>query len=169
MTLVVMSSKELGRISVLQDVAAGRMTIAAAASALVLSRRQIFRLLRAFQSDGAAGLVSRRRGRPSNRRYPDDVRQLALSIIRERYADFGPTLAAEKLGGTHGVCVSRETLRQWMLAEGLWADRKARLRPVHQPRQRRECHGELVQRARRLAALVVRGSRAALHAAGLCR
>src|SRR3982750_3362722 len=145
MTLVVMSSKELGRVSVLQDVAAGRMTIAAAASVLVLSRRQIFRLLRTFQSDGAAGLVSRRRGQPSNRRYPNDVRQLALSIIRERYADFGPTLAAEKLAEIHGVCLSRETLRQWMLTEGLWTDRKARLRPVHQPRQRREYLGELVQ------------------------
>jgi hypothetical protein len=145
MTLVVMSSKELGRVGVLQDVAAGRMTIAAAASVLTLSRRQIFRLLRAYQSDGAAGLASRRRGRPSNRRYPDDVRLLALSIIRERYADFGPTLAAEKLAEIHGVCLSRETLRQWMLGEGLWADRKTRLRPVHQPRQRRECVGELVQ------------------------
>jgi hypothetical protein len=145
MTLVVMSSKELGRVSVLQDVIAGRMTIAAAAAVLALSRRQVFRLLRAFHARGAEGLISRRRGRPSNRRYPEDVRQLALSLVRAHYADFGPTLAAEKLVENHGLALSRETLRHWMMAEGLWADRKARLRPVHQPRHRRDCVGELIQ------------------------
>jgi len=144
-TLVVMSDKELGRVGVLRDVDAGRMAARDAAAALGLSRRQIFRLLRTFRSTGPHGLASRRRGRPSNRRYPDDIRSLALSIVRERYADFGPTLAAEKLAEVHALSLSRETLRQWMVAEGLWLDRKARLRPVHQPRPRRDCLGELVQ------------------------
>jgi hypothetical protein len=66
-------------------------------------------------------------------------------IIRERYSDFGPTLAAEKLAELHGIDLARETVRQWMLAAGLWKDRRARLRPVHQPRYRRDCVGELVQ------------------------
>src|SRR5713101_2992580 len=140
-----MSDKELGRVGVLRDVDAGRMAARDAAAALGLSRRQIFRLLRTFRSTGPHGLASRRRGRPSNRRYPDDIRSLALSIVRERYADFGPTLAAEKLAEVHALSLSRETLRQWMVAEGLWLDRKARLRPVHQPRPRRDCLGELVQ------------------------
>jgi len=144
-TLVVMSDKELGRVGVLRDVEAGRLAPSDAAAALGLSRRQVFRLLRSFRSSGPQGLVSRRRGRPSNRRYPDDIRRSALSIVRERYADFGPTLAAEKLAEVHSLSLSRETLRQWMAAEGIWLDRKARLRPVHQPRPRRDCLGELVQ------------------------
>jgi hypothetical protein len=73
------------------------------------------------------------------------VRAAVLWIVRQNYADFGPTLAAEKLAGEHGFAFSSETLRKWMIAEGLWLDRKQRRRRVHQPRHRRECVGELVQ------------------------
>jgi hypothetical protein len=76
---------------------------------------------------------------------PDEVRQLAVTLVRERYSDFGPTLAAEKLVALHGCRVSRETLRQWMVADGLWTDRRHRLPSPHQPRRRRDCLGELVQ------------------------
>jgi hypothetical protein len=68
-----------------------------------------------------------------------------MATIRERYADFGPTLAAEKLSEVHELSLSRETLRHWMIADGLWLDRKARQRKVYQPRPRRACLGELVQ------------------------
>src|SRR5262249_14483465 len=54
-------------------------------------------------------------------------RDLALSLVRERYVDFGPTLAAEKLATVHGCTISRETLRGWMIAAGLWVDRRHRL------------------------------------------
>ena len=90
-------------------------------------------------------LLSKHRGKPSNHRLPAEVRTLALSIVRERYADFGPTLAAEKLAEHHGCSVSRETLRGWMIADGLWQDRRHRLPSPHQPRRRRDCLGELVQ------------------------
>ena len=63
----------------------------------------------------AEALVSRRRGQPSNRRYPADLRRQAIDIIRARYSDFGPTLAGEKLAELHGLHLSRETLRQWMM------------------------------------------------------
>ena len=69
----------------------------------------------------------------------------ALSIVRERYPDFGPSLAVEKLAEHHGCSVSRETLRGWMIADGLWQDRRHRLPSPHQPRRRRECLDELVQ------------------------
>jgi hypothetical protein len=88
----------------------------------------VFRLLRGLKQDGAASLFSKRRGQPSNHRLPAQVRILALSIVRERYCDFGPSLAAEKLAEHHGCSVSRETLRGWMIAEGLWQDRRHRLR-----------------------------------------
>ena len=69
----------------------------------------------------------------------------ALAIIREQYWDFGPTLAAEKLREVHEIVLGRETLRLWMIEAGIWADRKQRRKRVHQPRNRRECVGELVQ------------------------
>jgi hypothetical protein len=69
----------------------------------------------------------------------------ALSLLRERYSDFGPSLATEKLAEHHGCSVSRETLRGWMIGDGLWRDRRHRLAAPHQPRRRRDCLGELVQ------------------------
>src|SRR5918993_816673 len=123
----------------------GRIRIADACTLLGLKRRQVFRLLSAFRTRGAVSLVSSRRGRPSNNRLPAAVRELAVAIVRERYADFGPMLACEKLSQRHGCRVSRETLRQWMIAEGLWLDRRQRPPSVHQPRNRRARVGELVQ------------------------
>jgi transposase len=145
MAVVLMSKAELSRVDTLARVERGELSAAGAASLLGLSARQVFRLLRRFRAEGAAGLASRRRGRPSNRRLPASVREAALAVVRERYADFGPTLAAEKLEELHDVRLSRETLRQWMSEAGLWVPRKARRGPVHQPRHRRDRLGELVQ------------------------
>src|SRR4051812_1401337 len=121
-----------------QALEAGRLTIQDAGERMGLRRRQVFRLVKAFRQRGAASLVSRQRGRLSNNRLPKAVRDLAMAIVTERYADFGPTLAAEKLAEVHGCRVSRETLRQWMIEDGLWLDRRRRLPSVHQPRNRRE-------------------------------
>jgi hypothetical protein len=144
-TVRLMSDGELSRLEVLRDLDQRRLTVAAAARLLGLERRQVFRLLKAYRTEGPAGLISKRRGRPSNRRKPEELRTKALAIIRERYWDFGPTLAAEKLGELHETVLCRETVRKWMIADGLWLDRKQRLKRVHQPRYRRECVGELVQ------------------------
>ena len=145
MTVQLMSDGELGRLEVLRDLDQRRLTTAASAQLLGLERRQVFRLLRRYRAEGAAGLISKRRGRPGNRGKPEEFRTKALAIIRERYWDFGPTLAAEKLGELHEIVLGRETVRTWMIAAGLWLDRKQRLKRVHQPRHRRECVGELVQ------------------------
>jgi hypothetical protein len=114
-------------------------------SASIGRRRQVFRLAKAFGQRGPGALASRRRGKPSNRSYPAVLRTEVIGIIRERYADFGPTLAGEKLTELHGIELARETIRQWMMAAGLWKDRGQRLKPVHQPRHRRDCVGELIQ------------------------
>ena len=143
-TVLLMSDRELRRLEVLQDLDRQRLTPAAAGQLLGLERRQVFRLLKAYRIEGATGLVSRRRGRPSNRRKPEALRRAVLMIIRQWYWDFGPTLAAEKLREDHGIAVGRETLRHWMIEAGLWRDRKQR-KQVHQPRPRRDCVGELVQ------------------------
>ena len=145
MAVVSMSKQEFSRLEVLLRVQSGRLRVSDACVLIGLQRRQVFRLLRGLKRDGATSLLSKRRGKPSNHRLPAEVRILALSIVRERYADFGPTLAAEKLAEHHGCSVSRETLRGWMIADGLWQDRRHRLPSPHQPRRRRDCLGELVQ------------------------
>src|SRR3954454_1121081 len=145
MAVVLMSKAELSPVDTLARVDRGELPAAEAASLLGLSGRQVFRLLARFRAEGAPGLASRRRGRPSNRRLPEAVREAALAAVRERYADFGPTLAAEKLAASHDLRLSRETLRRWMAEAGLWVPRKARRGRVHQPRHRRDRLGELVQ------------------------
>jgi len=141
---VVMSERELNRIEVLSQVEDGKLSVEAAANMLNLTRRQVFRLLRRFREDGPVGLRHKARGTSPNNRIHDAKRIYALDLIRENYADFGPTLAAETLAERHGFKVSRETLRKWMQEEGLWLARKQRLK-FHQPRMRRECLGELIQ------------------------
>jgi hypothetical protein len=141
MTVIAMSRTEIDRMSVLHDLADGRIRIAEASALMGLGRRQVFRLTKAYGKHGPEALVSRRRGKPSNRCYPTALRAEVIGIIRERYSDFGPTLAAEKLAELHEIHLARETVRQWMIAAGLWKDRRARMRPVHQPRYRRDCMG----------------------------
>lgn len=145
MTVIAMSRTEIDRMHVLRDMAAGRMTASEAAQLMGLTRRQVFRLAKAYRERGPLALVSTRRGKPSNRSYPAALRTETLGLIKAHYADFGPTLACEKLAERHGIHLGVETLRQWMLADGLWRDRRQRLKPVHQPRYRRDCVGELVQ------------------------
>jgi Winged helix-turn helix len=145
MAALSMSKQEFNRLDVLLRVQSGRLRITDACALIGLRRRQVFRLLRNLKQDGATSLLSKRRGKPGNHRLPAEVRTLALSIVRERYPDFGPSFAAEKLADLHGCPVSRETLRGWMMADGLWIDRRHRLPSPHQPRRRRDCLGELVQ------------------------
>lgn len=144
MGLITMSERDLQRIEVLSKVMAGRMTMVSAAHVLDLSERQVRRLLDRMRTDGAASIRHKAIGRPSNNRIADSVRDYAVALVRERYADFGPTLATEKLFERDGLHVSRETVRTWMVDAGLWLSRKQR-RTFHQPRLRREAYGELVQ------------------------
>ena len=144
MGLITMSERDLQRIEVLSKVIAGRQTLASAAHVLDLSTRQVRRLLNRIGLDGAASIRHKAIGKPSNNRIIDGVKDYAMVLVRERYADFGPTFAAEKLDERDGLHVSRETLRGWMVEAGVWLSRKQR-RTFHQPRLRREAFGELVQ------------------------
>ena len=145
MTVIAMSDKELDRMQVLRDLSTKQITVSEAAGLMRLTRRQVFRLAKRYRQDGPAALASRRRGRPSNRSHPAAVRTEALARIKATYADFGPTLAAEKLAERHNLRLGVETLRRWMLADGIWKDRKQRLPRVYQPRYRRASMGELIQ------------------------
>ena len=139
-----MSHTELERLEVIQRVRERRLRQEEVARMLGLGVRQVQRLCAAYRDQGAAGLVSGKRGRRSNRRLPDELQHRAMELVRARYADFGPTLAAEKLSEFHDLTVSRETLRKWMVEAEIWVPRKQRRR-VQQPRRRRPCRGELVQ------------------------
>jgi transposase len=139
-----MSEREVRCVEVLNEVQSGRRTVAAAASVLGVSERQAYRLLARYQENGGFGLVHKARGRTSNRSHNPGVRTYAVELVNTHYADFGPTLATEALEERHGIRVGRETLRRWMMADGVWLSRKQR-KTFHQPRLRRESYGELVQ------------------------
>lgn len=142
--MVTMSQKELQRVPVVESVLAKQVTQVEAAVCLELSTRQVRRLERRFEREGLGGLAHRSRGRRSNRAKPPKIRAQVLALIREKYPDFGPTLASEKLEERDKIVVSDETLRLWMRAEGLWAGRR-RPRPHRQWRERRACYGQMVQ------------------------
>lgn len=143
--LITMSLKELHHLELIQNIRDGHLSVVQATKQLDLSRSQVHRLLQAYDQDGAAGVVSKKRSQPGNWRHNEEFRNAALELVRERYLDFGPTLAREKLIELHRISVAKETLRQWMTEAGIWVSRKERKKRVFQPRGRRDCLGELVQ------------------------
>ena len=140
-----MSQQELSRLDVIQRVCRKSLKQRQAAELLGLSVRQVKRLSRQYRREGAAALVSKRRGRPSNHRLAPETVSAAAQLLRSRYADFGPTLAHEKLRDAHGLSLGLESARQLMIRLGLWQPRRARKLVVHQLRERRARRGELVQ------------------------
>jgi transposase len=113
--IITMSMRELDRLRVIQAVAERRLKPGRAAVRLGLTVRQVERLLWRYREHGALGVASGKRGRASNRKLDDVLAQRAVNIIRERYADFGPTLAREKLVECHGIRLAKETVRQLMI------------------------------------------------------
>jgi hypothetical protein len=140
-----MSHAELDRFGIITRVREGRLTQVEAARILDLGVRQVQRLCAAVAQDGADGLISRKRGRPSSRRLPDHYRRATVTLISAHYSDFGPTLASEKLLQRHKIQVSNETVRKLMIEAGIWQTRAQRKPKIQQPRLRRPCFGELIQ------------------------
>ena len=143
--LVTLNMRELDRLKVVQAVVELGLKPGRAAERLGLTVRQVERLVTRYRELGAAGLASRKRGRRGNRRLDENTACRALAIIRERYADFGPTLACEKLFECHGLQLSKETVRKLMTDAGLWIPRRQRPPKIYQPRARRACVGQLIQ------------------------
>ncbi|WP_394542018.1 ISNCY family transposase [Pantoea sp. SGAir0418] len=136
---------EVNRLKILQDVIDGRLTTSLASQRLGLTDRHCRRLLARYRESGPLALANRRRGLRGNRQLVPGLAEHALGIIRDNYADFGPTLACEKLAELHDVVLSKETVRQLMVRAGLWIPRKMRAPRIQQPRYRRACVGELIQ------------------------
>ena len=142
---ITMTTHELDRLQIIRLVVDGTLKPGHAAQRLGLTDRQVRRLVQRVRQEGPSGIVSKRAGQPSNNRTPVDRAHLALSIIRDRYADFGPTLACEKLREVHAQELSKETIRKLMMDAGLWVPRRLRSPAIYQPRNRRHCVGELIQ------------------------
>jgi transposase len=143
--LLTMSNKEVTRLEVIQRIEEKRLKQKEAAEMLRVSERHVRRMLRAYRQVGTEGLVSKRRGKPSNNQLNEGVKQQVIDLIYSQYPDFGPTLAHEKLTEKHSMKLSVETVRKLMIKEGLWKPKKSKRLIVHQMRERRACFGELVQ------------------------
>jgi len=140
-----MSEKEVDRLSVIKEVYTGQIKTKDAAELLGITDRQIRRILRRYGNIGKAALVSGHRGKQSNNKISSRKQESIMSIVRRHYYDFGPTLTCEKLDELHGIIVSRETVRKWMIYEGLWRTKKKKKRQIHQLRDRRTRYGEMIQ------------------------
>lgn len=140
-----MSQKERDRLKVLQEARKRQITQKEAAEQIGVSERWVRKLLGRMRKEGDRAVVHRLRGRSSNRKIGEAVREKAVRIVKREYGDFGPTLAAEYLAERHALPVSRETLRGWMIGAQLWKAKRARVERVHVWRPRRTQWGELVQ------------------------
>ena len=142
---IMMSQKEAVRGQVMELLSAGKVDQKEAARRLDVSVRQIKRIVKLYRTTGLPGLISKKRGIPSNRRMTDATRLLVTEAIGAHYPDFGPTLACEKLHERHGITLSVESTRQIMISAGLWKPRKGSGICIHPMRERRARLGEMIQ------------------------
>ena len=143
-----MSKRELRRVEVLARVRSKQLRIVDASRLMHVSYRQAKRLWKRYRDEGAAGLKHRSAGRPSHRAHDSKFRKRVLQLVREKYGGpvgerFGPTLAAEHLSSEDGLNIDAETLRRWMLAEGLWSRERKGWR--HRRRRERKEHSDFVE------------------------
>src|SRR3990167_10409576 len=117
---LIMNRKERDRKVILEQIEAKNISKKDARKRLHISARQLRRLIAKYKQEGDAALVHKSRGKRSTRAYPDEIKSKTLSIYREKYVDFGPTLASEKLAEDDQLTIHCETLRLWLKAEGLW-------------------------------------------------
>ena len=143
--IIPMSTEEINRTSVFLKLKAKAITQLKAADELNITPRQVRRLFKEFKKQGAIALVSKIRGRSSNHQLPAGVKELVLAIIQKNYSDFGPTFAHEKIVEVHNIKISVWTVRQLMIRNELWIDKKIKRKRVYQLRERRRREGELEQ------------------------
>ncbi len=141
-----MSQEERDWLDWLKRARDGNVTQKQAAEKMGVTDRWVRNLLASMKERGDAAVVHGLRGKPSNRRIEEDIRQKALGILQQpEWHDFGPTFASQQLAKRHEIHVSKETVRAWMIAAGLWQNQPRSLGEAHVWRARRSCYGELVQ------------------------
>lgn len=139
------SPKEREKTKIINEAIAGQTTNAQAAKLLNLSIRQIKRLKQTVRSKGIQTIVHGLKNKASNHHINLATKEQALSLIREKYTDFKPTFAAEKLAENHNLIMNAETLRLWLIEAKLWKARKQKSLEYHSWRERKEYFGELQQ------------------------
>jgi transposase InsO family protein len=139
-----MSRREINQISVFENLKGKKMKQKEAAKILNLTTRQIRRKLKYYCLYGEISLINKSRGKPSNRQFSEELWMEITTLLKDKYADFGPTLAAEKLQQNHNLVINKESLRQRMIFEGLWKPKQRKVN-VHLMRERKDCFGELIQ------------------------
>jgi transposase len=140
-----MSHQEIDRIGIVESIESKSLSQAEGAKQLNISSRQMRRLQTRYRQEGVEGLISKHRGKPSNNQISKAVKSEVCKLIREKYRDFGPTLAQEKLVEQHNKKLSIESVRQMMIADELWMPKQRKTKRVFQLRPRRERFGELIQ------------------------
>lgn len=142
--IIVMSAKEIRRLGVIHKILERRLTQVEASEILDLTARQVKRIVKRIRREGDKGLMHKSRGRPSNRRYPVDLKEQVLEYYKKGHHDFGPTLANEKFKEISDIEISAQTFRNWLIEAGLWQkSRKARTH--RQWRERKGHFGEMLQ------------------------
>lgn len=141
---IIMSLKELKRLYIIHKLLDKELKQIEAAEILDLSTRQIRRITKRLREEGDKGIIHRLRGKPSKRAFPQKIKDKVINLYKKKYSDFGPTLATEKLLELNKIKLSRETLRKWLITEGLWI-RKRKSRKHRFWRPRCECFGQMVQ------------------------
>ena len=142
--IIMLSQEELRRLHVLRKVLEKKVKQKEAAEILGVSTRQIRRLVKRIGREGEVGIVHKSRGNPSNRKIPEETKNMIIELYRKEYGDFGPTMAAEKLLERHNLQISDETLRIWLLQTGDW-ELKRKKKKHRQWRERKHHCGEMVQ------------------------
>lgn len=139
-----MSTKERERLKIIHRLETGTLTHSEAADLMNISERHIYRIMRRYLTSGDEGLVHQLRGRTSNRGYPLDLRERIIALYRKKYSDYGPTLFSERVYDELDIHLNDETIRKWLLSEGLWKPtRKGRKHRKKRPR--RDAIGALIQ------------------------
>ncbi len=140
-----MTVPEADKNALMKQIGSKKTSIKEASQMMGISYRQARRLWQRYQREGPTGLISKRRGKPSNNQIASDMKEKVLSLIKSKYADYGPTLVKEKLHEKHSLILAKETIRQIMIQGGVWKAKKKKNQKVHARRTRRSCMGELVQ------------------------
>ncbi|OIO36872.1 MAG: hypothetical protein AUJ74_00570 [Candidatus Omnitrophica bacterium CG1_02_44_16] len=142
--IIMMTQGELKKLHIVKKAIDKAITQAEAARIVEITTRQVRRIIKRIRLQGDKGIIHKSRGRPSNRALPERIKDKALKLCREKYHDFGPTLASEKLFERDKIKVNDETLRLWFIQENI-GYRTRKKRPHRQWRQRKACYGEMVQ------------------------
>ncbi|MGT2492166.1 hypothetical protein ACU4GD_20655 [Cupriavidus basilensis] len=142
---ITLTMRQIDRLKIIQALADGFLKTGIAAARLDSRHARRCVCCGIYQAVGAPALLNGHQGLPGNNQLPPGLESRVRRLIRDTYADFGPTLAAEKLRERHGINLSAACVRRIMIDAGFWVPRKLRSPKVHQPRNRRACLGELVQ------------------------